>query len=168
MLLLLLSHSLSFSFYPSLFEHARSIASLKDPPRKDWSLLNGLNECKSKAPAMLATLFVYDPTGNPARWSSLFDVFPRLQVTKARRRTTSSPAIIPRLKGSPGYVHSDRKKKNFAGPRFSGKLYDFKEHSREVLVSSWWLATCTRSLPHVFLSFVRGVVSGFFFYRAKR
>lgn len=39
---------------------------------------------------------------------SVSDVFPRLQVTKARRRTTFSLEIIARLKGPLGYVCAQR------------------------------------------------------------
>lgn len=72
---------------------------------------------------------------------SLFDVFPRLQVTKAHRRTTFSLVIIARLKGSPGYVYTatakkkrkEKKKKGIRANRFPGNLYDFKERGHRGL-----------------------------------
>lgn len=109
---------------------------LKDSPWEDWSLLNGLNECESKA------LSRGDSLSSP--WSyresccrrscPLFDVFPWLQVTKARRLTTFSLVIIARLKGSPGYVYrttakEKEREKGIRANRFPGKLYDFKESS---------------------------------------
>jgi len=61
-------------------------------------------------------LFVLTPrfyweSSRPTAGCGVFDVFPRLQVTKARRRTTSSLVIISKLKGSPGYVRKSAQKK---------------------------------------------------------
>lgn len=89
----------------------------------------------------------------------LFDVFPRLQVTKARRRTTFSLVIIARLKGSPGYVYratakkEKEREKGIRANRFSGKLYDFKEHSRRGPLPLWYprCLACLSSVLSFFL-----------------
>jgi len=54
----------------------------------------------------------------------LFDVFPRLQVTKTHHHMTFSLVIIARLKGSPGYVYGiTAKKEKGERKRNSRKLF---------------------------------------------
>lgn len=87
------------------------------PYRKTGLLLNGLNECESeRLPAVLAErLFVRGLYRESCPDHAPFDdVFPRLQVTKARRRATFTLAIIVTSKGSLGYVTRKTTKGNFA------------------------------------------------------